>query len=117
MKTKLSKLSLLTIVTLCIALSLTACGGTQPADSKKPQDTQTETSTQAAGDSKTKLDDLYQQENQIFADHEAVWNKVFGMMSKGKGTLSHTLPAVTKASICPKEESQIRFSALISVWL
>ena len=42
---------------------------------------------------------------------------VFGMMSKGKGTLSHTLPAVTKASICPKEESQIRFSALISVWL
>ncbi len=36
--------------------------------------------TEASG---TKLDDLYQQENQIFADHEEVWNKVFGMMNKG----------------------------------
>ena len=97
MKTKLSKLSLLTIVTLCIALSLTACGGTQPADSKKPQDTQTETSTQAAGDSKTELDDLYQQENQLFAEHKDVWDKVFGMMDKNAanpdGNYADTLAA------------------------
>ena len=26
--------------------------------------------------------DLYQQENQLFADHKDVWDKVFGMMSK-----------------------------------
>ena len=32
--------------------------------------------------SNTKLDDLYQQENQIFADHADVWNKAFGMMNK-----------------------------------
>ena len=117
------------VFTLSAALLLTACNGKEAADTKKTQTTQTESGTEAvtgsvaesetetAGASGTKLDDLYQQENQIFADHEAVWNKVFGMMSKGKGTLSHTLPAVTKASICPKEESQIRFSALISVWL
>ena len=28
------------------------------------------------------LDDLYQQENQIFADHADEWNKVFGMVNK-----------------------------------
>lgn len=48
----------------------------------KPQDSQTEASTEATGDSSTTLDDLYQQENQIFADHEDVWNKAFGMMNK-----------------------------------
>ena len=32
--------------------------------------------------SNTKLDDLYQQENQIFADHQDVWNKAFGMANK-----------------------------------
>ena len=102
MKTKLSKLSLLTIVTLCTALSLTACGGTQPADSKKPQDTQTETGTQAAGDSKTKLDDLYQQENQLFAEHKDVWNKVFGMMDKNAanpdGNYADTLADAVEAN-------------------
>ncbi len=35
-----------------------------------------------SGQFNSKLDDLYQQENQIFADHEDVWNKAFGMMSK-----------------------------------
>ena len=124
-----TKRTFIPVFTLSVALLLTACNGKEAADTKKTQTTQTESGTEAvtgsvaesgtetAGASGTKLDDLYQQENQIFADHEAVWNKVFGMMSKGKGTLSHTLPAVTKASICPKEESQIRFSALISVWL
>ena len=32
--------------------------------------------------SDTQLDDLYQQENQLFADHDDEWNKVFGMMNK-----------------------------------
>ncbi len=30
----------------------------------------------------SRLDDLYQQENQLFADHADVWNKAFGMMNK-----------------------------------
>ena len=117
MKTNKKFLTILTLLTLCIALLLTACGATDAADTDKNNESLTETGTVSTDSSNTALDDLYQQENQLFADHEAVWNKVFGMMSKGKGTLSHTLPAVTKASICPKEESQIRFSALISVWL
>ena len=79
MKTKKTFIS---IFTLCIALSLTACNEKTAADTEKPQDTQTESGTGAADASSSLLNDLYQQENQLFADHEDVWNKVFGMMSK-----------------------------------
>ena len=77
-----TKRSFLLIFTLCAALSLTACNGKQPANTEKPQDTQTESSTASSDDSSSELDDLYQQENQLFADHKDVWDKVFGMMSK-----------------------------------
>ena len=79
------------VFTLSVALLLTACGGKEAADTTKTQTTQTEAGTESVTGSDTetteasgtKLDDLYQQENQIFADHEDVWNKVFGMMNKG----------------------------------
>ena len=71
-----NKLSFISIFTLCIALSLTACGVKQ-ASTTDSKNTQTE-----AGKSDSRLDDLYQQENQLFADHADVWNKVFGMMNK-----------------------------------
>ena len=79
MKTKKTFIS---IFTLCIALSLMACNEKTAADTEKPQDTQTESGTGAADASSSLLNDLYQQENQLFADHEDVWNRVFGMMSK-----------------------------------
>ena len=83
------------VFTLSAALLLTACSGKEAADTTNTQTTQTEAGTEAGtesgtksgtettGASGTKLDDLYQQENQIFADHDEVWNKVFGMMNKG----------------------------------
>ena len=77
-----TKRTLLSIITLCAALSLTACNGSGASTTESSQKTQTEATTEAADNSNTKLDDLYQQENQIFADHEEVWNKVFGMMNK-----------------------------------
>ena len=81
------------VFTLSAALLLTACSGKEAADTTKTQTTQTEAGTESGtksgtettgttGTSGTKLDDLYQQENQIFADHEDVWNKVFGMINK-----------------------------------
>ena len=78
------------VFTLSVALLLTACSGKEAADTTKTQTTQTEVGTESVTGSDTetteasgtKLDDLYQQENQIFADHEEVWNKVFGMMNK-----------------------------------
>ena len=79
MKTKRTFLS---ILTLCIALLFTACSGKGTAGTEKSQNTKTESGSESADDSNSKLNDLYQQENQIFADHEDVWNKAFGMMSK-----------------------------------
>lgn len=76
-----NKLLFISIFTLCIALSLTACGLKQDSttDSKN---TQTEAGSEASGKSDSRLADLYQQENQLFADHADVWNKAFGMMNK-----------------------------------
>ena len=76
-----NKLSFISIFTLCIALSLTACGVKQ-ASTTDSKNTQTEAGSEASGKSDSRLDDLYQQENQLFADHADVWNKAFGMMSK-----------------------------------
>ena len=77
---------ILTILFLSAALSLTACSGTKTADTGNTQyiadeskDGQT-SDTSAVSD--TTLDDLYQQENQLFADHEDAWNKAFGLMNK-----------------------------------
>lgn len=79
MKTKRTFIS---IFTLCVALLLTACNGNGTSDTENSQNTQTESSTDSSDDSNTKLDDLYQQENQLFADHKDVWDKAFGMMNK-----------------------------------
>ena len=85
-----TKKILIPVFTLSVALLLTACNGKEAADTTKTQTTQTEAGTESVTGSGTetteasgtKLDDLYQQENQIFADHDEVWNKVFGMMNK-----------------------------------
>ena len=76
-----NKLSFISIFTLCIALSLTACGVKQ-ASTTDSKNTQTKAGSEASGKSDSRLDDLYQQENQLFADHDDVWNKAFGMMNK-----------------------------------
>ncbi len=55
----------LTILTLCIALLLTACGATDAAGTDKTNESLTETGTVSTDSSNTALDDLYQQENQI----------------------------------------------------
>ena len=100
-----TKKTLISVFALCTAFMLTACGGKDTVSTEKPQDIQTEAGTEkpqdvqtevgtekpqdvqaeagteSTGASSTKLDDLYQQENQLFADHADVWNKVFGMMN------------------------------------
>ena len=78
-----TKRSIITTLTLCVTLSLTACTGKEPAKTDDTQNTTMVSSTeQSTNDTDAKLNDLYQQENQIFADHEDVWNKAFGMMNK-----------------------------------
>lgn len=79
MKTKVTFIS---IFSLCIVMSLTACS-TKQSSTSGSMDTQTEAGTQTSDKSNSRLDDLYQQENQFFADHADAWNKAFGMMNKG----------------------------------
>ena len=79
MKTKRTVIS---IFTLCTALLFTACSGKGTSNTEASHDTQIEAGSEASGSSNTTLDDLYQQENQLFAEHEDVWNKAFGMMNK-----------------------------------
>ena len=77
-----NKLSFISIFTLCIALLFTACGTQDSAGTANTKDSVTKAGTEASDNSNARLNDLYQQENQLFAKHEAVWNKAFGMMNK-----------------------------------
>lgn len=72
----------ISIFTLCIALLFTACGTQDSAGTANTKDSVTKAGTEASDNSNATLNDLYQQENQLFAKHEAVWNKAFGMMNK-----------------------------------
>ena len=67
-----------------ILFAFTGCktsSGSATTESSKQEDTST-TDSSSSGDLNEKLNDLYQQENQIFADHKDVWDKAFGFMSK-----------------------------------
>ncbi|MBC5659040.1 TlpA family protein disulfide reductase [Anaerosacchariphilus sp. NSJ-68] len=76
------------VIAASLAISLlfafTGCGNS--SDSATTENTKQEaaSATDAGGSaaSDEKLDDLYQQENRIFADHKNVWDKVFALMSK-----------------------------------
>ena len=69
---------------ISLLFAFTGCGNS--SDSATTENTKQEAASAAdAGGTAApdeKLDDLYQQENQIFADHKNVWDKVFGFMSK-----------------------------------
>ena len=78
-----TKRNIIALFTLCTALSITGCAGQETSKTENTQNTAAVSASESsADDSNAALDDLYQQENQIFADHEEVWNKVFGMMNK-----------------------------------
>ena len=70
--------NIIAILTLCATLSLTACSGKNTAT----DNTAVSEATEAASNSDVSLDDLYQQENQLFADHKEAWDKAFKLMNK-----------------------------------
>lgn len=72
--------TIIMILTLCVALSFTACTG--KGDSGKADSASVSEGTDKTENLQAKLDDLYQQENQIFEKHKDVWEKVFSKMSK-----------------------------------
>ena len=67
-----------------ILLAFTGCktsSSSATSEIPKQEDTSA-TASNSSVDLNEKLNDLYQQENQIFADHKDVWDKAFGFMSK-----------------------------------
>ena len=69
---------------ILILLAFTGCGtssNSAATESPKQEDTST-TASSSSVESNEKLNDLYQQENQLFADHKNAWDKAFGFMSK-----------------------------------
>ena len=84
MKNKFKKV-IATSLAVSVLLAFTGCGSNQApsADNKKQESASTSTTDTAGMDEQSKKrDDLYQQENQLFADHKDAWDKVFGLMNK-----------------------------------
>ena len=69
---------------ILILFAFTACGTSTGSATAESPDQKGASTTDSSGSVKLneKLNDLYQQENQIFADHKNVWDKAFGFMSK-----------------------------------
>ncbi|MFR4399686.1 MAG: TlpA disulfide reductase family protein [Anaerobutyricum soehngenii] len=91
--------TIIMILTLCVAVSFTACTG--KGDSGKADSASVSEGTDKTEDLQAKLDDLYQQENQIFEKHKDVWEKVFSKMSKtdaGSGDYADYLASTVEAN-------------------
>ena len=91
--------TIIMILTLCVALSFTAWTG--KGDSGKADSASVSEGTDKTEDLQAKLDDLYQQENQIFEKHKDVWEKVFSKMSKtdaGSGDYADYLASTVEAN-------------------
>ena len=97
------------ILTLCVALSFTACTG--KGDSGKADSASVSEGTDKTEDLQAKLDDLYQQENQIFEKHKDVWEKVFSKMSKtdaGSGDYADYLASTVEANKKSFTEAELK---------
>lgn len=83
LKTNAMKLKKVIAASLAISVlfAFTGCGNSSSTTNTKQESSST-TETGSTDELNKKLDDLYQQENQIFADHKDAWDKVFGLMNK-----------------------------------
>ena len=66
---------------ISVLFAFTGCGSSSTTDNTKQESSST-TETGSTDELNEKLNDLYQQENQLFADHKDAWDKAFGLMSK-----------------------------------
>ena len=82
-----NSMKLKTVIAASLAISVlfafTGCGNSSSTDNTNTkQESSSTTETGSTDELNKKLDDLYQQENQLFADHKDAWDKVFGLMNK-----------------------------------
>ncbi len=83
LRTNAMKLKKVIAASLAISVlfAFTGCGNSSSTTNTKQESSST-TETGSTNELNKKLDDLYQQENQLFADHKDAWDKVFGLMNK-----------------------------------
>ena len=83
LRTNAMKLKKVIAASLAISVlfAFTGCGNSSSTTNTKQESSST-TETGSNDELNKKLDDLYQQENQLFADHKDAWDKVFGLMNK-----------------------------------
>ena len=83
LRTNAMKLKKVIAASLAISVlfAFTGCGNSSSTTNTKQESSST-TETGSADELNKKRDDLYQQENQLFADHKDAWDKVFGLMNK-----------------------------------
>ena len=81
---------------ISVLFAFTGCGNSSTTDNTNTkqesssttdntntkQESSSTTETGSADELNEKRNDLYQQENQLFADHKDAWDKVFGLMNK-----------------------------------
>ncbi len=75
-----------TTMALSMVLTFSGCTSKSSDADKNSSSTQSSTTTTTKNDSSddlnARLDALYQQENELFAEHQDAWNKFFGLMNK-----------------------------------
>ena len=83
LRTNAMKLKKVIAASLAISVlfAFTGCGNSSSTTNTKQESSST-TETGSTDELNKKLDDLYQQENQLFADHKDAWDKVFGLINK-----------------------------------
>ena len=83
LRTNAMKLKKVIAASLAISVlfAFTGCGNSSSTTNTKQESSST-TETGSADELNKKRDDLYQQENQLFADHKDAWDKAFGLMNK-----------------------------------
>ena len=83
LRTNAMKLKKVIAASLAISVlfAFTGCGNSSSTTNTKQESSST-TETGSADELNEKRNDLYQQENQLFADHKDAWDKVFGLMNK-----------------------------------
>ena len=83
LRTNAMKLKKVIAASLAISVlfAFTGCGNSS-STTNTTQESSSTTETGSTDELNKKLDDLYQQENQLFADHKDAWDKVFGLMNK-----------------------------------
>ena len=68
---------------ISVLFAFTGCGNSSSTDNTNTkQESSSTTEMGSADELNKKRDDLYQQENQLFADHKDAWDKAFGLMNK-----------------------------------